>query len=119
MKSIEQSFSEFKTDLEKLLKENKSITRSNTEGFFYEFLLQYLVESKDPFLLIFRRNDISYKIQNYSVYTDYTILLSRIYNEIVELTTIYNKHFEKSIGEYNINFNYYIEGAQKIIDKIE
>lgn len=35
------------------------------------------------------------------------------------LTTIYNKHFEKPISEYNINFNYYIEGAQKIIDKIE
>lgn len=35
------------------------------------------------------------------------------------LTTIYNKHVEKPIQQYNINYNYYIEGAQKIIDKIE
>lgn len=35
------------------------------------------------------------------------------------LTTIYNKHVEKSINEYDINYKYYIDGAQKIIDKIE
>lgn len=35
------------------------------------------------------------------------------------LTTIYNRHVEKPISEYNINYKYYIEGAQKIIDKIE
>jgi len=35
------------------------------------------------------------------------------------LTTIYNRHIEKPINEYNINYKYYIDGAQKIIDKIE
>lgn len=35
------------------------------------------------------------------------------------LTTIYNKHVNKPISEYNINYKYYIEAAQKIIDKIE
>jgi hypothetical protein len=35
------------------------------------------------------------------------------------LSTIYNKHVDKPISEYNINYNYYIEGAQKIIDKVE
>lgn len=35
------------------------------------------------------------------------------------LTTIYNKHIKKDISSYNINYKYYIDCCQKIIDKIE
>jgi hypothetical protein len=34
-------------------------------------------------------------------------------------TTIYNKHIDKPIDQYNINYKYYIDNCQKIIDKIE
>jgi len=34
------------------------------------------------------------------------------------LTTIYNKHVNKQIEEYNINYSYYIEKANKIINNI-
>lgn len=35
------------------------------------------------------------------------------------LSSIYNKHIEKPISEYDINYKYYIDNCQKIIDKIE
>lgn len=35
------------------------------------------------------------------------------------LTTIYNKHIDKPINEYNINYEYYINRAKKIINNIK
>lgn len=35
------------------------------------------------------------------------------------LSTIYNTHIQKDIKDYNINYNFYIEGAYKIINQIK
>ena len=115
---LEKAVLDFKMNLNNLLQENKNIKISSIERYFYQDLLATLITRKKPVVLIFRRSQKDYLIQNYSTFDNFQILLKRILNEIKELGSFYKKVelVLESGNTFLIMYRCYFEEGDKSYD---